>query len=397
MLLVQRGKELGYKLSDEQFKSVVDNIKKENKIETDEQFQAALKQENMTMADLRRQSRAPDDRAARAAERGDRQDRRHRGRGAQVLRRAPAASSRRRRRSRCARFSSTVPADGRGVNVGAGRGGEGEGRADSRAARSAGEQLREAGGGGLRRAVEGQRRPDRSAQPERSVARPAQAHRGDEGRRRQPGRSARSAGYQILKLESLHADRRRMPFDQAREQISDRVFTDKRKDEFEKYLDKLRAQAIIEWKNPDVKKAYEEGLAQQAKPRRPDASPVSRRSIDVADPVADRDVAVVRGLDAVAARAGRARAARAEADRRVPADHHPLEPLEGSQEEDRLAAVSRLLLRALRSRRRAADPEVHRRRQHRVVRGQAGADSRIRARQHPACWSAASCSTIPAR
>src|ERR1051326_6325891 len=54
MLIVQRGKELGYKLSDEQFKSVVDNIKKENKIETEEQFQAALKSENMTMADLRK-------------------------------------------------------------------------------------------------------------------------------------------------------------------------------------------------------------------------------------------------------------------------------------------------------------------------------------------------------
>src|SRR5713101_935631 len=54
MLIVQRGKELGYKLSDEQFKSVLDNIKKENKIDTEEQFQAALKQENMTMADLRR-------------------------------------------------------------------------------------------------------------------------------------------------------------------------------------------------------------------------------------------------------------------------------------------------------------------------------------------------------
>ena len=54
MLIVQRGKELGYKLSDEQFKSVVDNIRKENKIETDEQFQAALKPENMTTADLRR-------------------------------------------------------------------------------------------------------------------------------------------------------------------------------------------------------------------------------------------------------------------------------------------------------------------------------------------------------
>ena len=54
MIIVQRGKELGYRLSDEQFKGVLDNIRKENKIDTDEQFQAALKSENMTMADLRR-------------------------------------------------------------------------------------------------------------------------------------------------------------------------------------------------------------------------------------------------------------------------------------------------------------------------------------------------------
>ena len=56
MLMVQRGKELGYKLSDEQFKGIVDNIKKENKIETEEKFQEALKSENMTMSDLRRTS-----------------------------------------------------------------------------------------------------------------------------------------------------------------------------------------------------------------------------------------------------------------------------------------------------------------------------------------------------
>src|ERR1700687_1070267 len=39
VVIVQRGKELGYTLSDTQLKSVVDNIRKENKIETDEQFQ----------------------------------------------------------------------------------------------------------------------------------------------------------------------------------------------------------------------------------------------------------------------------------------------------------------------------------------------------------------------
>ena len=55
MLMVQRGKELGYRLTDDQFKSIVDNIRKENKLDSEERFQAALKQENMTITDLRRQ------------------------------------------------------------------------------------------------------------------------------------------------------------------------------------------------------------------------------------------------------------------------------------------------------------------------------------------------------
>ena len=45
LLMVQRGKELGYTMSNEQFNNIVDNIKKENKIENDEQLQAALKHE----------------------------------------------------------------------------------------------------------------------------------------------------------------------------------------------------------------------------------------------------------------------------------------------------------------------------------------------------------------
>ena len=68
-------------------------------------------------------------------------------------------------------------------------------------------------------------------------------------------------GFQILKLETM-TTARTLPFDQAREQISDRVFQEKRKVEYMKYLDKLRTQAIIEWKNPDVKRAFDEGLKQ---------------------------------------------------------------------------------------------------------------------------------------
>src|ERR1700676_759848 len=47
MMLVQRAKELGYKLSDEQFTSVVDNIRKEYKLDTEDKLQGALKQEGM--------------------------------------------------------------------------------------------------------------------------------------------------------------------------------------------------------------------------------------------------------------------------------------------------------------------------------------------------------------
>src|ERR1043166_803450 len=54
LLLVQRGRELGYALGDEQFSSIVANIKKENKLEDEQRFQEALKQEGLTLADLRK-------------------------------------------------------------------------------------------------------------------------------------------------------------------------------------------------------------------------------------------------------------------------------------------------------------------------------------------------------
>ena len=54
MLVVQRGKELGYTLGDTQFQGVIDNIKTQNKLGNEEQFQAALKQEGLTLAELRK-------------------------------------------------------------------------------------------------------------------------------------------------------------------------------------------------------------------------------------------------------------------------------------------------------------------------------------------------------
>ena len=53
MLLVQRSRELGATMTEEQFRGILENLKKDNNLTTEEQFQAALKQEGMTMEDLR--------------------------------------------------------------------------------------------------------------------------------------------------------------------------------------------------------------------------------------------------------------------------------------------------------------------------------------------------------
>jgi hypothetical protein len=54
MLLMQLGKEKGYHLSDDQFKTWLENLRKEQNLQDEQKFQAALRQEGMTVADLRK-------------------------------------------------------------------------------------------------------------------------------------------------------------------------------------------------------------------------------------------------------------------------------------------------------------------------------------------------------
>jgi hypothetical protein len=54
LLVMQRGKELGYRMGDEQFSQILTNIRKENKLEDDAAFEAALKQEGLTLPELRK-------------------------------------------------------------------------------------------------------------------------------------------------------------------------------------------------------------------------------------------------------------------------------------------------------------------------------------------------------
>jgi parvulin-like peptidyl-prolyl isomerase len=71
-------------------------------------------------------------------------------------------------------------------------------------------------------------------------------------------------GYQILKLESRTETKIRT-FDEARSDISNKVGETKMTGERMKYLERLRAQATITWRNDELKKAYEVALAARQK------------------------------------------------------------------------------------------------------------------------------------
>ena len=260
MVIVQRGKELGYTLSEAQFKGVLDNIRKENKIETDEQFQAALKSENMTMADLRRNlersmisQKVQQNEVLSKIGVTDDEARKYYDAHLKEFTTAPTVTLR--------EILVATPGDPKVMNVAADEAAQARVQEIRTRVTTGGESFEKVAGEisdapskanagligplsvndispDLRKLVDGMKAGEVS----------------------QPVRAAR--GYQLFKLETI-TPTQTMTLEQAREQISEHVFTDKRKAEFAKYLQKLRAQAIIEWKNEDVKKAYEEGTKQQ--------------------------------------------------------------------------------------------------------------------------------------
>ena len=72
-------------------------------------------------------------------------------------------------------------------------------------------------------------------------------------------------GYQILKLESRTETQDRAAFEEARADISQKVGEEKLRGERLKYLERLRSQATITWRNDELKKAYEQALAERRK------------------------------------------------------------------------------------------------------------------------------------
>jgi peptidyl-prolyl cis-trans isomerase SurA len=269
MVVTQRGKELGYKLTDDQFQSVIDDIKKKNNIESDEQWNTALKQEELTTADLRAQI--------------ERQMIISRVEQNEVFGKIGVSEDEARAYydSHSAEFTTPQSVTLREILVAVGTGSGTLNVAADEAAREKITTLRTRALAGENVETLASELSDAASRANGGLIGPiALADLSPELRKMIEGMKVgditpvlRTAqGYQILQLASK-TETETLPFDQARQQISERVFTDKRQAEFLKYLEKLRREAFIEWKNADIKKAFDQGLAEQAKSlARPPAS-----------------------------------------------------------------------------------------------------------------------------
>jgi parvulin-like peptidyl-prolyl isomerase len=71
----------------------------------------------------------------------------------------------------------------------------------------------------------------------------------------EPQRAAK--GYQILKLETSKPQAVRS-FDSVRDLVADRIYQDRSRTEMRKFIERVRRQAIIVWKNEELRKAYEQ-------------------------------------------------------------------------------------------------------------------------------------------
>lgn len=257
LLLLQRGKELGYRLSDEKFKQVLDNIKKENKIETEEQFQAALKAENMTMTDLR--ARLEKSMIIQQVQ------------GNEVLGRISISESEAKAYYDAHRAEFTTPATMmlREILIGVPATAQGFSVAQDEAAKAKADALyaKLTAGENFEKAVtDVSEAPSKAnggligpislsdiAPALRKILEPLKAGQITPVIRTQ-------SGYQIFKIDTL-TEARLLPWEQAREEIGNRVANTKQAAEFARYMQKLRSQAVIEWKNPELKKLFDQRVA----------------------------------------------------------------------------------------------------------------------------------------
>ena len=259
LLLVQRGRDLGYSLSDEQFQEILDGIKEENNI-TDEQLETALlTDEGMTLPELR-------DVMERQMLVGQVQQ-------VEILGRVSITEVEAREYydMHLDEFTEpatvtlreiliAVPAEGGTLNVAR----DEEVRTAAETARArvlAGDdfgQVASEVSDAASRATGGLIGPIELADLAESVRERIEAL--EVGAVSEIERT--TAGYQILKLGSA-TQATPTPFDEVRERIMNNVFNERRLRALADYLNRLRDDAIIEWKDEGLKSLYDESLANQ--------------------------------------------------------------------------------------------------------------------------------------
>jgi peptidyl-prolyl cis-trans isomerase SurA len=259
ILLLQHGKELNLRLSDEQFRQVVNNIRKEQGLTDDAKFQQALASENMSMDDLRKSlERQMIVEQVQRLEVGSKltiteeEARQYYARHPQEFTEATTITLR--------EILIEVPTAQGGTAFSAGADDEAQKKiADVRTRLLKGEDFGRIAGevsasaskanGGL---IGPFSRDDMSPQLQ------AMIDKMKPGELTQAIRTPR--GYQLFKLEAMKPAALQ-PFDSVRDLIADKVAAARTQTEMRKFLGRLRAQAIIEWKNEELKKAYEKQIA----------------------------------------------------------------------------------------------------------------------------------------
>jgi len=261
LLLLQMGKEKGYHLSDEQFKGWLDNLRKEQNLSDDQKFQAALKQEGMTLEDLRKNvekqflvSQVQRDEVGSKLSITEEEARQyyltHKNEFAE-----PATVTLR-------EILIEVPTGSKGgqATISVAQQDDAEQKAAALRTRIlAGEDFAKVAAeasASSSKANGGLIGPINLA--EVSVSLQDMIGKMKPGEITTPIRTNR--GVQILKLEALKPASTQ-PFESVRDLVADKVHDVRQQTEVRKFMSKVRGQALIEWKNDELKKLYEKQVA----------------------------------------------------------------------------------------------------------------------------------------
>ena len=261
LLLTQLGREKGLKLTDDQFNKWLTDMRKDNNLEDNARFESALKQEGLNLSDLRKN-----------VERGfimNQVQREEFGGKLQITEEEARQYYQANQKEFVEPASITlreilieVPAttqDGKPM-ISVGKDDEAAKKvAEVRARIMAGEDFAKVAAevsSGSSKANGGLIGPIAVSEVSQDLQKLLEKMK--PGDVTEPIRTAR--GYQLLKLDTSKPSAARA-FDSVRDLVADRVYQERLNIEMKKFLDRVRRQAIIVWKNDELRKAYEQQVA----------------------------------------------------------------------------------------------------------------------------------------